>query len=427
MNFFLMKGKYVEDANAGEVVTLKGWVERVKELGKMNFLVLRDRSGTMQVTAKKGEVPDEVLEMIPKLPREACIAVKGKVIESKFAKSGIEMIPEKLEVISEAESPLPLDFSGKIDSEKRTRFDYRYLDLRNPEVQRIFHIRSSIIQLFREYFVKEGFIEIHSPVIQAAGAEGGSTLFKFDYYGKEAYLRQSPQLYKQMMMASGLDKIFEIGQVFRAEKFHTRRHLSEYLSTDFEMAWIDDENDVMDMLEGMVKHTLKGIKDIGIDVKVPDYDFPRLTYTEIIEMLKKEGIEIEWGEDLEDAQEAKLGEIMDKKGIDWYFITKYPSKIKPFYIMLDGELSRGLDLDYKGMEMASGGQREHRFDVLVKVMKEKGLNPDDFKFYTDAFRWGMPPHGGIGFGTERLVMQVLGLANVQEAILYPRTPEMLMP
>ncbi len=418
---------YVSDAKAGENVLLKGWVERVKELGKMNFLVLRDRSGSIQITAKKGEVPDNVLDMIPKLNRETCIAVKGKVVESKFAKSGIEMIPSEITVVGNAETPLPLDFSGKIDSEKDTRFSYRYMDLRNHEIQRIFHIRSRIIQLFREYFVKEGFVEIHTPVIQAAGAEGGSTLFQFDYYGKEAYLRQSPQLYKQMMMASGLDKIFEIGQVFRAEKFHTRRHLSEYLSTDFELAWINDENDVMDVLEGMVKFTFKGLKKDGLDVKVPDYKFPRLTYTEILEMLRKEGLEIEWSEDLGDAQEAKLGEIMGKEGKDWYFITKYPSKIKPFYIMLEDKLSRGIDLDYKGMEMASGGQREHRFDVLVKVMKEKGLNPEDFTFYTDAFRWGMPPHGGIGFGTERLVMQILGLANVQEAILYPRTPDMLTP
>ncbi|MBN2102300.1 MAG: aspartate--tRNA(Asn) ligase [Candidatus Aenigmarchaeota archaeon] len=418
---------YIDDAKAGEDVVFKGWVERVKELGKMNFLVLRDRSGSIQITAKKGEVPDNVLDMIPKLNRETCIAVNGKVVESKFAKSGIEMIPTEITIVGNAETPLPLDFSGKIDSEKDTRFNYRYMDLRNNETQKIFHIRSRIIQLFREYFVKEGFIEIHTPVIQAAGAEGGSTLFKFDYYGKEAYLRQSPQLYKQMMMASGLDRIFEIGQVFRAEKFHTRRHLSEYLSTDFEMAWINDENDVMEMLEGMVKYTFEGLKKDGLDVTVPDYKFPRLTYTEILEMLKKEGIDLEWGEDLGDPQEAKLGEIMEKQGKDWYFITKYPSKIKPFYIMLEDKLSRGLDLDYKGMEMASGGQREHRFDVLVKVMKEKGLNPEDFTFYTDAFRWGMPPHGGIGFGTERLVMQILKLANVQEAILYPRTPDMLTP
>lgn len=422
-----MERKYIDKIKPGESVTFMGWVERVKELGKMNFLVIRDRSGSIQATAKKGEVPDEVLDMIPKLSRETCVAVTGKVVESKFAKSGIEMVPEKIEVINEAETPLPLDFSGKIDSGKSTRFDYRFLDMRNPEISKIFRIRSRVIQLFREYFVKNGFVEIHSPVINAAGAEGGSTLFKFEYYGKQAYLRQSPQLYKQMMMASGLDKIFEIGQVFRAEKFHTRRHLSEYLSTDFELAWIKDENDVMDTLEGMIKYTLKALKEDGLDVEVPDYDFPRLTYDEIIDMLKAENVEIEWGDDFEDAQEAKLGEIMEKKGRDWYFITKYPSRIKPFYIMLGEKYSRGLDLDFKGMEMASGGQREHRFEVLTKVMKDKGLNPDDFKFYTDAFRWGMPPHGGIGFGTERFVMKILGLENVQEAIIYPRTPEMLMP
>jgi nondiscriminating aspartyl-tRNA synthetase len=418
---------YSADVKAGQKVVLKGWVERTKLLGNMSFLVLRDRTGTAQITAKKGDVNDRILEEIGKLGRESCVEVVGDAVESKIAKSGWEIIPESIKVVSEAEKPLPLEFSGKIESGKDTRFDYRFLDLRNPEVARIFWVRHKVIGLLHDYFRKEGFMEIHTPVIQAAGAEGGSTLFTFKYYDKQACLRQSPQLYKQMMMASGLDKVYEIGQAFRAEKFHTRRHISEFLSTDFELAWIESEGDVMKVLEHMVVHVLKELKHEGVDVKVPELPFPRIKHDEVIKILDKAGMKLELDSDLEDHHESKFGEIMAKKGVEWYFITKYPSKLRPFYIMMDGKVSRGLDLDYRGMELASGGQREHRHDVLEKVMKEKGLNPADFKFYLDAFRYGMPPHGGIGFGTERFVKQILDIPDVQETILFPRTPEKLVP
>ncbi len=422
-----MNRTYAEDVEPGSKVTIKGWVERVKNLGKLSFLIVRDRTGTVQVTAKKDDIPKEMMKTIESLGREYCVEVMGEAKSSKIANRGFEIFPESVEVISEAEKPLPLEFSGKVESGKDTRFDYRFLDLRNPEVANIFWLRHKVVGLLHDYFRKEGFIELHTPVIQAAGAEGGSTLFKFDYYGKEAFLRQSPQLYKQMIMASGLDKVYEIGQAFRAEKFHTRRHISEFLSTDFEIAWIESEEDVMKVLENMVVHVLKGLKKAGHDVKVPGLPLPRIKYDEVIETLNKNGFKLEWGEDLEDAQESKFGEIMAKKGKEWYFITKYPSKIKPFYIMFDGKLSRGIDLDFRGMELASGGQREHRPDVLKRVMKEKGLNPKDFKFYVDAFRYGQPPHGGIGFGTERFIKQVLNIPDVQETILYPRTPDRLIP
>ncbi|MCK5023021.1 MAG: aspartate--tRNA(Asn) ligase [Candidatus Aenigmarchaeota archaeon] len=404
---------------------IKGWVDDVRNIGKIIFLTVRDREGKVQIIAKKDDVSKGVFDTIAKLGKEDCVDIIGTVVKSKVAKLGYELLPETVRVVAGAEKPLPLD--KNVDSGKDTRFNYRYLDLRDPKIMKVFIIRHKIIGLMHDYYRKNNFIEIHSPVIQAAGAEGGSTLFKFNYYGKEAYLRQSPQLYKQMMMASGMDKIYEIGQVFRAEKFHTRRHLSEYLSADFEIAWIDSEEDVMITLENMIEYVMKGLKAQGINVEVPKVPFKRVTYDEAVKLLNKAGLKIEWGEDLEDAQEKKLGEIMQKKGHDFYFITKYPSKIKPFYVMLDGRLSRGIDLDYRGLELASGGQREHRFDVLVKVMKEKGLNPKDFEFYTNAFRWGIPPHGGIGFGTERFVAKITEMEDVQETILFPRTPEKLTP
>jgi len=406
---------------------VKGWVDHVRDLGNIRFLTIRDREGIIQVTAKKSDVPGEIFGMIPKLGKEDCVEIEGDVIKSKIAKIGYEIVPSSVKVLAGAEKPLPLDFSGKIESGKDTRFDYRYLDLRNPEVKRIFITRHKVMGLSHEFFRKEGFLEVHTPVIQAAGAEGGSTLFKFDFYGKEAFLRQSPQLYKQMMMASGLDRIYEIGQAFRAEKFHTRRHISEFMSLDFEMSWIDSEEDVMRVLEKLVVHVLSGLKKGGYDLKIPEIPLKRVTYDDVLKALNRTGAKIEWGEDIEDAQEKKFAEIMMKKGYEAYFITKFPSKLKPFYIMYDGDVSRGIDLDYRGLELASGGQREHRFDVLTKVMREKGLNPKDFTFYTDAFRWGMPPHGGIGFGVDRFVKQILELPDVQETILFPRTPEKLVP
>ena len=421
-----MERVFSNELKPGMRVKVKGWVSSVRNLGNIQFLTVRDREGEVQITAKKSDVSEGVWETISKLGKEDCVEIEGEVIKSKIAKLGHEIIPGMVKALAGAEKPLPLDLH--VDSWKDTRFAYRYLDLRNPDVRKIFIIRHKVIGLAHEFFRKNGFIEIHTPVIQAAGAEGGATLFKLDYYGKEAFLRQSPQLYKQMMMASGLDKVYEIGQAFRAEKFHTRRHISEFLSLDFEMAWIESEEDVMRTLERMVVYVLKGLKkEENLRLKIPELPFKRFTYDEVLKTLEKTGVKIEWGEDIEDAQEKKFAELMAKKGYEAYFITKFPSKIKPFYIMQDGEVSRGIDLDYKGLELASGGQREHRYEVLKSVIKQKGLDPKDFAFYLDAFRWGMPPHGGIGFGVDRFVKQILELPDVQEAILFPRTPEKLVP
>ncbi len=430
-----MERKYSSEVKAGDKVVMKGWVAKTRDLGGLKFFLLRDRHGTIQVTAKKGDVPDDVLRKFSKVMKEYCVVVEGTVKEAKQTESGIEVVPKKLEIISESEPELPIDVFGKIESGKDKRFDYRFLDIREPKLQAIFRIKARAVQGIREYFIREGFTEIFTPVIQAAGAEGGATMFQVQYYDKKAYLRQSPQLYKQMMMASGMDRVFEIGQAFRAEKFHTSRHVSEFLSVDFEQGWIQSEEDVMKTLEEMVVHSLKAIatdcrKDLdllGKKVKIPKLPMKRVTYDDIVDALKKEGVRIEWGDDIEDAQEKKFGEIMARKGIEWYFITKFPSKIKPFYIMLEGKNSRGLDLDYKGMEMASGGQREHRYDVLKKVMKEKGLNPKNFEFFLEPFRYGIVPHGGIGFGVERMVEKLLDLPDIKEAILFPRTPDRLVP
>ncbi len=430
-----MERIYSIDVKPGERVLLKGWVKQIRDLGGLKFFLLRDREGIIQITAKKGVVSDGIFKKIELLTREDCVSVIGKAKEAGQAPGGVEVIPEKIEVVSKAETPLPIETSDKIETGLDKRFDYRFIDIRNPRIQALFRIRHNAVRKMREFFEENGFVEVHTPVIQAAGAEGGATMFPLVYYEKEAFLRQSPQLYKQILMASSFDRVYEIGQAFRAEKFHTRRHVSEFISVDAEIAWIDSEEDVLKIIERLVVHTLKGIKEenkrelevLGLDIKVPELPFKRLAYDEALKLLEKKGISIPWGEDMEDAQEKVLGEIMQDQGYEWYFITKYPSKIKPFYIMFDGEISRGFDLDCKGMEIVSGGQREHRYDVLVRVMKEKGLDPERFGFYLDAFRYGMPPHGGFGLGLERFIQQVLGIENVKEVILFPRTPERLIP
>jgi len=432
-----MEFTYSTDVKVGKKVKLRGWIDQIRDIGNLKFFKLRDREGLIQVTLKKGETPDELLKLVEDFHREDCVIVEGVVKSSKIAIGGKEIFPDKIEVVNRAETPLPIETKKMINTSVDKRFDYRFIDIRDRNIQAVFRVKDKVLSSMREFFEKEGgFIEVQTPVIQAAGAEGGATLFPVKYYKENAFLRQSPQLYKQMLMASGLDKVYEIGPAFRAEKFHTRRHVSEFISVDFEMAWIDSVEDVMKVVERMaayaVKKTLKECKReleiLGVkDVKVPELPFKRITYSDGVDILNKMGKSFEWGDDMTDVEERIIGDYMMKKGHEWYFVTRFPSKLKPFYIMMDGKESHSYDCIYRGMEMASGGQREHRYDVLVKVMKEKGLNPKNFKFYLDAFRWGMPPHGGMGFGVERMVQQMLKLENIKEAILFPRTPERLVP
>ncbi len=424
---------YTHELKPGPAL-VKGWVQSIRNKGSITFAIIRDREGTIQAIAKKGTTPKTVHTALASLGREDCVAIAGQIVANPEAPGGKELIPESIEVLSKAASPLPLDFSGHLRSAVDKRFAHRFLDLRNPQVQALFRVRDSALANLRGFFAKEGLVEVHTPVIQAAGAEGGSTLFPLQFYGKPAYLRQSPQLYKQMLMATGLDRVYEIGPVFRAEKFHTRRHVSEFLSVDVELSWIESEEDVLKFLERCIVSVAKGIaydaraslEILGAQIHIPELPFPRLSYDDALKKLAAAGTRLEWGADLGDPEERLLGELMAPRS-RWYFITKYPAAMKPFYIMADGRISRGFDLDCAGLELASGGQREHRVDKLVAAMKNKGLDPKDFDFYLDAFKFGQPPHAGAGLGLERLVQQLLGLEHVREAILFPRTPDMLVP
>ncbi|MDK2783225.1 MAG: aspartyl-tRNA synthetase [Thermococcaceae archaeon] len=423
----------------GKKVKVAGWVYEVKDLGGIKFLWLRDREGIVQITAPKKKVNEEVFALIPKLNSEDVIAVEGVVNFTPKAKLGFEIIPEKIEILSRADSPLPLDPTGKVKAELDTRLDNRFMDLRRPEVMAIFKIRSSVFKAVRDFFYQEGFIEIHTPKIIATATEGGTELFPMKYFERDAFLAQSPQLYKQIMMASGLDRVFEIAPIFRAEEHNTTRHLNEAWSIDAEMAFIESEDEVMGLLERLVAHAInyvreyneKELKILDLELEEPKLPFRRITYTQALEILKDLGKEIPWGEDIDTEGEKMLGQyIKETYDEDLYFIYQYPSEAKPFYIMRyddKPEISRAFDLEYRGVEITSGGQREHRYEKLKEQIAEKGLKVESFEFYLKAFRYGMPPHGGFGLGAERLLKQMLNLNNIREVILFPRDRKRLEP
>ena len=423
----------VEDGTA----TVKGWVQDVRALGGIAFVTLRDRFGTIQITLPKKKIDPALFEELTKLPRESVVAVTGEVKASNQTALGLEIIPSAVEVYSKAATPLPLGVVDKVNVEMDTRLNHRFMDLRKPEIRAIFELKAMMVELIEECVRENGFNQVYTPKINAAGAEGGAELFKIQYFDRPAFLAQSPQLYKQILMSTGLDRVFELGPAFRAELSNTNRHVTEFISFDGEMSWIENEEEVMAMIETIVDHVLTGLKErgkkqleiLGKEINVPARPYPILTYSECLKMVQDAGLPLKEGDDLGTEGEKIIGDKMAEKGVELYFIAEYPEEAKPFYIMeKDGTpYSFSFDLDYKGQEISSGGQREHRYDRLVARMEKKGLNPADFEFYLEAFRYGMPPHGGWGIGIERLLVKMLDLGNIREAILFPRDPARLTP
>ncbi|ADC69420.1 aspartyl-tRNA synthetase [Methanocaldococcus sp. FS406-22] len=417
----------------GEEVIVMGWVHSIRALGKIIFVILRDREGTVQIVAPKQKVGDELFSQIKKLGAEDVIAVRGKVIANEKAPNGFEILPLELEIINTAKRPLPLDPAEKVPAELDTRLENRFLDLRRPKVQAIFKIRSEMLKSVRNTLYNEGFIEVNTPKLVASCTEGGTELFPISYFEREAFLGQSPQLYKQMLMATGLDRVFEIAPIFRAEEHNTRRHLNEATSIDIEMAFADDK-DAMDILEKVVYNAFvdvyenrkKEIETLGIEFELPPEKFDRITYDEAIDIANAKGVEISWGEDLSREAEKAIGEEMG--GL--YFITDWPSEIRPFYTMPhedNPEICKAFDLMYKDLEISSGAQRIHLYDLLVENIKKKGLNPDGFTYYLEAFKYGMPPHAGWGLGADRFTMVLTQQENIRECVLFPRDRQRLTP
>ncbi len=423
----------------GKKVTLFGWVHILRDKGKIKFLILRDEHGTVQVTIPQKKVTEVVFSTSAKLKPEYAIAVTGKVVEAKQVASGVEIIPTMIRIINTAER-LPIDVvEGKVDIDLDTRLNHRILDLRKPTINAIFRIQHSLVRFAREFLENRDFVEIHTPKIVAEATEGGANLFEIKYFERRAFLAQSPQFYKQLMLLAGFGRVFEIGPVFRAEKHNTRRHINEYTSFDFEMAWINSVEDVMDMEERMLHHAFKKTREaaatelelLGVDLKVPKVPFKRIKYAEVIDLLNDAGKEITIHDDLDPESERLLAEIFNEKfKSDLVFITHYPLELRPAYTMpslTEQGMTESFDLTYKGMEITTGGQRIHLYDLLVDRFKAKGFNPDDFGFYLNPFKYGAPPHGGLGLGVERLTMQLLGIENIREATLLPRDRDRLTP
>jgi aspartyl-tRNA synthetase len=415
---------------------LNGWVESVRNLGGLAFLTVRDINGLYQVTLVKDKNPT-LFELAKTLRNESVIKVTGEKKTNAKAINGYEIIPDNINVYTEAEQPVPLNLNKNVESSLDKDLDYRFLSLRKEKNVTTFKIQSTVSNSIVKFFESRGFYQIHSSKIIAQATEGGANVFPVVYFDKTAYLAQSPQFYKQMMMAAGFEKVFEIGPVFRAEPHHTTRHVCEYTSIDLEMSFINSYEDVMAVMEGMIttiykdveKTNAKELKSLGIELVQPKPPFPRITMKEAAEILKNYGKNVE--DDIDPEGERILGKyIKDKYGSEFFFLTEFPWSIAQFYHMRkpdDPKVTYRADLIYKGLEITTLAQREHRYDILVKQTKEKGLDPEKFAFYLDFFRYGVPPHGGSGTGLERIVKQMLNLENVSEATLLPRTPDRLTP
>lgn len=435
-----MRTDEIRPDQEGEKVLISGWLQESRNLGGIAFGIVRDRYGTVQVTVKKKDMP-EMADILTEISRESVISVVGEVRRSDKTPRGFEIIPSEITVESKAETPLPIGVVDKVGAELDTRLNNRFIDLRKRQVARIFEFKAEVLHSTRQYLRSEGFIEVNTPKIVAAGAEGGSTLFKVDYFGRNAYLAQSPQLYKQNLMAAGFERVFEIAPAFRAEASDTVRHLAEFMSIDVEMSFVNSSEEVMDISEGIafsaVEHLTKNCKPLvdeaGIDLKLPKRPFRKISYREALELMASEGTKIEFGEDLGTEGEKALGKaVMSQFGEEFYFITDFPTDLKrgTFYAMRrddDPDLTTYFDLDFRGQEIVSGGRREHRIGKLIAQMEENKLDPTAFGFYIEAFKYGMPPHGGFGFGLERFLQKVLDLQNIREVILYPRDRLRLSP
>ena len=421
--------------------TLHGFVDNIRNLQYVIFLILRDRTGKVQITIEKeDEKNKELIDIVENLTLESTIKVSGKLnSKPKVKLSGMELIPNKIEVTSKSLSELPIDIKNKDNALRETRLDYRFLDLRREENQLLFECQSYLETLMHEYWNNNGFTEIHTPKISGKSAESGAEMFKLDYFGQEAVLSQSPQFYKQMAIAAGFNKVCEIGPVFRAENSHTSYHATEIEMLDVEIGFIDSYEDVMDEEENWLRYLFTNLKEkygerinevFGVEVSDVTKPFPRINFYEAKRIMKEK---YNYVGSVEEDFERHEEELMCKYaketyGSDFVFITNFPWSARSFYIMRDNEgITQSYDLLFKGVEITSGGQREHRPDVLENQIKDKGLDPKTLQFYIDFFKYGCPPHGGFGVGMARIMMKIFEIDNIREATFIYRGPTRLNP
>jgi nondiscriminating aspartyl-tRNA synthetase len=426
-------------SHVGQTVTVNGWINATRLQRAIQFVIVRDPSGMVQVTHKRGGEGDEIEQVIESLSEESAVAVTGKVVENPIVNlGGLELIPERVEVLGKAESPLPIDeHSGP-----EHRLDWRFLDVRKrPVARQVFEVQTTLEGGFREYAYEQGFTEMHTPKLMGTASESGAEVFKVGYFDRTAYLAQSPQFYKQMAIAAGIERVFEVGPVFRAEPSFTSRHSTEFTGVDAEMAWIDDVDDVMAFEERMIAHALAKVADkhgeqiaelYGVKVVVPQTPFPRVTMAQALEIMRAQG----WDpagekDDLDPEGERGVAAHFAKEtGHEFVFVTEFPSTVRPFYHMRPAgrpDLTCSFDLLWKGLEVTTGAQREHRYDVLAAQAADKGMNLGPMDYYVNSFRYGCPPHGGFGMGLNRMLMVLLGLDSIRDATFLFRGPNRLTP
>jgi len=441
-----MKRTFISDAKnlVGQSIELKGFVQVVRDQKSVQFIILRDPSGLMQIVVERSEANAGMNQMVSTLTRESAIRVAGKIIANPAVKLGqIELKLETLEIISLAEPTLPIDITSQTETDVDKRQDWRFLELRKPENQLIFRVQTTVEQAMRDFWLSEGFVEIHTPKLMGSPSEGGAELFSLEYFGQTASLAQSPQFYKQMAMAAGIERVFEIGPAFRAEPSFTARHSTEFTSVDIEMSWIESHLDVMEFEERWTQSVLQVVKDkhgdevkaaFGTDIIVPILPFPKIPMDEAQALLRKIGHipppNAKKG-DLDPQGERLLCEYaLREYGHEFVFITDYPIEVRPFYHMRHADkpgLTKSFDLLWKSMEITTGAQREHRYDILVRQALEKGVKPETIQWYLDFFKYGIPPHGGFGFGLARWLALMLGLKNIRDVEYLHRAPNRLIP
>ena len=422
-------------------IEISGFVENIRNIKWVQFLVLRDSTDKVQVTIEKSEEANkEMADLVNNLTVESTIKVTGTLKKNDNVRlRGMEFIPTKIEVTSTSDAELPINIHDKEAQLIDQRLDYRWLDLRNEYNFNIFKIQSDLVKYMREYLYNNDFTEIHTPKLIGAASESGSEVFEVKYFDRKAYLAQSPQFYKQMAMASGYDRVFEVAPVFRAENSNTNRHTTEFTGFDLEFAYIDSYRDVMDLEEELLTYALtklnekygEKVKEIyGKEIVVPKVKFPRIKLSDLyLELEKRYDYKIDDSEknDLTtEAERLSYKYAMEEFGSEFIFVTDFPKDKRAFYHMRKNDVPEGYDLIYRGVEITTGAQREHRYDVLKKQAEEKGLDKD-IEFYLEFFKYGCPPHGGFGLGIDRLTMLVLGIPSIKESMMIFRGPNRLNP
>lgn len=425
----------------GKQVKISGFVQTIRDQGSIKFLLIRDITGVIQVVVTKHHT--NTLATTKTLTHESVIEIIGLAKEEKQAPNGFEIEVEKISILSvaNAELPIPIIEKGEQEeTEQSIRLDWRWIDLRKPEKALIFKVWTLMEQTFREYWTKNNYIEIHSPKFMSTPSESGAELFEVKYFDRKAYLAQSPQFYKQMAMAAGFEKVFEVGPIFRANPSFTSRHDTEFTGYDAEISFIQSHQDIMEEEQKIIHCVLERVKKqfgeeiltiYGRNLTIPKLPFPQITMKQAKEILAKLDVQSERDSDLSPEEERKLSDyIKEKEGHEFIFITEYPIEVRPFYHMRlesDQKLTKSFDLLWNGLEITTGAQREHRYEILITQAKEKGLTLEPIQFYLNFFKYGCPPHGGLGIGPSRMLMKIFNINNVRDVTYLYRGVKRLEP